>query len=97
MSPLKLLQTIHTRISNQTSVGIVSADPDNEDPQHEFTELLPDIEGVMARCLEPSNDLVEAALGALKGRSIDGRQFWTDEDKALMRAALIASFQHSRE
>lgn len=41
------LRMCRDRIEAQTRVGIVSADPDNEDPQHEFTELLPDIEDAL--------------------------------------------------
>lgn len=91
MNVLTLLQMIHTRIEVQTGVGIVSADPDNEDPQHEFSELLPDIQDAMACLIEPSERTVEAALEALNGGLIDGRKFYTDEEKALMRRALIAA------
>ena len=75
MSPLKLLQTIHNRISNRSSIGIVSMILTMEDPQHEFTELLPDIEGVMARCLGAVKWSCRRCAGALKGGNIDGRQF----------------------
>lgn len=48
----KTLETCRARIEAQTNVGIVSVDPDNEDPQHEFTELLPDIDDALRRARE---------------------------------------------
>lgn len=43
----KLLLTCRTRIKSQTDVGLISQDPENEDPQHEFQELLPDLDAAL--------------------------------------------------
>lgn len=39
----ELLATCRHRIKAQTDVGLLSEDPANEDPQHEFQELLVDL------------------------------------------------------
>ena len=44
----RVLLECKQRIVSQLNVGIVSADPENEDPSHEFSELLPDIEDALA-------------------------------------------------
>ena len=49
MRNLELLKMIRHRIRHQCEIGIVSCDPDNEDPQFELMELLPDIENAIAR------------------------------------------------
>lgn len=43
----KLLMTCRARIKAQTDVGLISQDPENEDPQHEFQELLPDLDAAL--------------------------------------------------
>lgn len=40
---VKLLALCRDRIESQTNVGVISSDPENEDPQHEFQELLVDL------------------------------------------------------
>lgn len=35
--------------------------------------------------------MVEAGLAALDGKTIDGRQFWTPEDRVLMHRAIEAA------
>ena len=41
--------------------------------------------------MNPTDTMVNAALEALEGRMIDGRKFWTDEDRLLMKAAIRAA------
>ena len=43
----KLLAECQARIRAQTNVGLVSEDPGNEDPQHEFQELLVDLDDAL--------------------------------------------------
>lgn len=38
-----------------------------------------------------SDKMLEAALGALEGKTLDGRQFWTTEEMSLMRGAIEAA------
>lgn len=43
----ELLAKVRFRLKAQTDVGIVSTNPENEDPQHEFTEILVDIDDAL--------------------------------------------------
>ena len=43
----ELLAKVRFRLKAQTDVGIVSTDPENEDPQHEFQEILVDIDDAL--------------------------------------------------
>lgn len=45
----KLLSECQSRIAAQTGVGILSQDPENENPQHEFQELLVDLEDALGK------------------------------------------------
>lgn len=56
----KLLVLCQTRIRAQTSIGLISADPDNEDPQHEFQELLADLDDALGPTGLGSDDTVAA-------------------------------------
>lgn len=48
-STIDVLRMVRARLKVQLDVGIVSMDPDNEDPQHEFAELIPDLDDAIAR------------------------------------------------
>jgi hypothetical protein len=45
----EVLEKCRATIQAQTDVGVLSTDPENEDPQHELTELLPDIDDALGR------------------------------------------------